>query len=82
MAIPLKDFRLGISEFIDAYLDADAIAFGKDKASIAREILNEWAKRKHLAYKVMAKKHAANGLQPEFDWDTPEDDGSSRSGKR
>jgi len=30
VSIPLKDFRLGISETVDIWLDAEAIAFGND----------------------------------------------------
>ena len=82
MSLPLKDFRLGISESIDIWLDAEASAFGKDKAAIAREILNEWAKRKAHAHKVAARSLTANGMQPELFGDEPEDDGVSRSGKK
>ena len=78
MSIPLKDFRLGITEAIDIYLEADAAAFGKDKAAIAREVLNEWAKRKAHAHKVATKRLAANGVQPEFEWEMPADDGGRR----
>ena len=45
MSIPLKDFRLGITESIGIWLDAEATAFGADKAEIAREILSGWARR-------------------------------------
>jgi len=82
MAIPLKDFRLGITEHIDIYLDAEARAFGKGKATIAREILQEWAKRKAHAHKVAARRLSANGLQPEFDWNDLEDDGAGSKGAR
>lgn len=75
MSAPLKDFRLGISESIDIALDAQAAAFGKDKAAIAREVLSEWARRKMHEHKVMAKRLAANGLQPELFGDGTEDDG-------
>jgi hypothetical protein len=81
MSTPLKDFRLGIDESTDLWLDAEAVAFGKDKASVAREILKEWAKRKAHAYKVATKRLQANGMQPEFAWDTPEEDGVGRQRK-
>jgi hypothetical protein len=77
VAIPLKDFRLGISETIDIMLDAQASAFGKDKAAIAREVLAEWARKKIHEHKVMAKRLAANGMQPELFGDETEDDGAS-----
>ena len=61
MSLPLKDFRLGITETIDIMLDAEAIAFGTDKAAIARDVLKEWAKKKAHAYKVMRSRFEANG---------------------
>lgn len=83
MSLPLKDFRLGITESIDIWLDAEAAAFGSDKAAIAREVLQEWAKRKAHAYKVAQRRLAANGLQPELTGLVLEDDGvASRGGRR
>lgn len=82
MSIPLKDFRLGITETIDIMLDAGAVAFGTDKAAIAREVLKDWAKKKAHAYKVMARRFAANGVQPELFGEEREDDGASRNGGR
>lgn len=81
MAIPLKDFRLGITETIDVWLDAEAEAFNKDKAAIARGILQDWAKKKAHAYKVATKRLQANGLQPELFGDDTEDDGVRRNGR-
>lgn len=82
MSLPLKDFRLGITEAIDIWLESEAIAFGTDKAAIAREILQEWAKRKAHAFKVAQRRMTANGLQPELPGIEPEDAGVSRSGRR
>ena len=81
MSVPLKDFRLGIDEATDIWLDAEAIAFGKDKAAVAREILKEWAKRKAHAYKVASKRLHANGMQPELFGDETEYDGRPRKGR-
>lgn len=78
MSVPLKDFRLGITESIDIWLDAEASAFGKDKAAIAREILNEWAKRKAHAHKVASRRLTANGMQPDLYGDETEEDGDRR----
>ena len=75
MALPLKDFRLGITETIDIMLDAEATAFGTDKSAVAREVLKEWAKKKAHAYKVMQRRFNANGLQPDLFGDDTEDDG-------
>lgn len=82
MSLPLKDFRLGIPEAVDIWLDAEAIAFGKDKAAVAREILQEWAKRKAHAFKVAHRRMASNGLQADWLGDEPEDDGISRSARK
>lgn len=76
MSVPLKDFRLGITESIDIMLDAQALAFGKDKAAVARDVLAEWAKRKAHEHKVIARRLAANGMQPELFGDDTEDDGT------
>ena len=82
MAVPLKDFRLGISEQIDAALDAQAAAFGKDKAQVAREVLGEWARIKHREHIMYGKRLRANGSQADFGWDELEDDGVSRRGPK
>ncbi len=82
MAIPLKDFRMGITESIDIMLDAEAIAFGKDKAAVAREVLADWAKKKAHAHKVIQRRLTANGMQPELFGDEMEDDGAGRSARR
>lgn len=79
MSVPLKDFRLGITESIDIWLDAEASAFGKDKAAVAREILQEWAKKKAHAHKVATRRLTSNGAQPDLYGDEPEDDGVSRN---
>ena len=86
MSLPLKDFRLGITEAIDVWLDIEQAASGRDKAAIARGILGEWAKNKAHAHRIAQKRLAANGLQPELDGldldDAGVDAGSSRGGRR
>ena len=82
MAIPLKDFRCAITEQIDAALDAQAAAFGKDKAAVAREVLGEWARMKHREHMMYGKRLRANGAQVELSWDEAEDDGVSRRGTK
>lgn len=88
MSLPLKDFRLGITESIDIWLDAEATAFGKDKSAVAREILQEWAKKKAHAHTVATRRLTSNGAQ--MDWagdgeesagDRREDAGVSRKGR-
>ena len=78
MAAPLKDFRLGITEQIDAALDAQAAAFGKDKAAVARDVLGEWARMKHREHTLYGRRLASNGMQLDLDGFDPEDDGGRR----
>jgi hypothetical protein len=78
VSIPLKDFRLGIPESVDIWLDAEATAFAKDKAAVAREILQEWARKKAHAYKVATKRLQANGVQTDWCGNDAEDDGGRR----
>lgn len=78
MATPLKDFRLGITEQIDAALDAQAAAFGKDKAAVARDVLADWARMKHREHTLYGRRLASNGLQLDLDGFDPDDDGVRR----
>ena len=86
MSLPLKDFRTGITEAIDVWLEIEAAATGKDKAAVGREVLQDWAKRKAHAHRIASRKLAVNGLQPELDGLDLEDAGtaasSSRGGRR
>lgn len=78
MSNPLKDFRMGISEQIDAALDSQADAFGKDKQTVAREVLAEWAERFHRAHTVYAKRLMANGSLAASGGTEPEQHGARR----
>ena len=78
MSLPLKDFRLAVSEQVLAALEAEATAYDRDMAAIARDVLSDWAKRKHRAHTLYAKRFLANGMQPEFSWDETERDGKGR----
>lgn len=80
MSVPLKDFRLGITETIDIWLDAEAAARGVDRTVIAREVLARWAKERGHAHRVAQRRMEANGLQPELDGLELGDAGTSRSG--
>lgn len=82
MALPLKDFRLGISESIDIWLDSVAIANSIDKAAVARDVLQEWADRKAHEHKVAHRRMRANGLQPELPGLDVEEDGIARGKRR
>jgi hypothetical protein len=78
VAVPLKDFRMGITEQIDAALDAQAAAFGKDKAQVAREILGEWARLKHREHTLYGRRLASNGMQLDLAGIDADDDGGRR----
>lgn len=82
MSLPLKDFRLGITEEIAAALEADAAAFDRTMESVAREILQQWAERKAHAYRVYARRVIANGAQAELPGIEPSDAGFTRKGRR
>jgi hypothetical protein len=75
VSIPLKDYRTGIPESVDVWLDIESAATGKDKAQIGRDVLTAWAKEKFHAHKVATKRLQANGMQPELFGDEPADDG-------
>lgn len=82
MSLPLKDFRVGITEAVAAALEAEAVAFDSDMQVIARQILEEWARRKHRAYTVYARRVLANGAQTELPGFELEDAGTQRKGRR
>lgn len=82
MSLPLKDFRLGITESVAAALEAEAVAFDLDMQTVARQVLEEWARRKHRAYTVYARRVLANGNQMELDGFELVDAGAPRKGPR
>lgn len=82
MSLPLKDLRLGVTESIDVWLDAVAIANNLDKAAVARDVLQEWADKKSHEHKVAARRMRANGTQAEFTGFDPEDDGVIRKSRK
>lgn len=76
MSLPLKDLRTGIPETTDMWLEIEATATGKDKATVAREALNAWAKDKRHAFKIAYRLLQANGSQT--DWLGDDDVGNAR----
>lgn len=77
-----KELDLSLPESIHAALESDAIAFDTTMQVIAREILQEWADRKHRAYKLYARRLMANGMQTELPGFETEDDGMQRNGRK
>lgn len=82
MAKPIKDFSLALSETIHAALEAEAEAFDKTMQVVAREVLQDWADRKHHAFTVYARRLRTNGIQTEFDGFETGDDRTQRKGRR
>lgn len=78
MTKPIKDFSLTLSESIHAALEADAIAYDKTMQMVAREVLQDWADRKHHAYTVYGKRLLANGMQTELPGFETGEDGARR----
>lgn len=85
MALPLEDFRLGISESIDIWLDSVAQANHLTKAAVARDVLQKWANVKAHEHRLAHRRLQANGLQPDLpgieaeeDRFVPEDTGARR----
>lgn len=73
-----RELDLSLPESIHAALEADAIAFDKTMQIVAREILQEWADRKHRAYTVYARRVLANGMQSELPGFETEETGITR----
>ena len=61
MSLDLRDFRGKITGLTWCYLEAEHRAGGKDQSEIVREILHEWAERKHEAAIEAQKLLAAEG---------------------
>ena len=76
MAKALNDFRVQLTDFVARALDAEARGTGEDKQSIARQVLEKWARQRHRAFKVYARALRADGLQMELDGIDTEDDGA------
>lgn len=66
VSLPLKDLRTAVPDTTDVWLEIESRATGKDKAAVARDALNEWAKGKAHAFKVAHRLLQANGAQT--DW--------------
>lgn len=73
--------RLFVTELADMALDVESKARKRDKQEIVREVLEVWARERHTAYRVFARRAAAKGLQLELDVDDMEEDGPD-SGRR
>jgi len=86
MSLPLKDHRTSIDESTDMWLEVEAAVQRKDKASMSREILRDWARQKAHAYKLATKRLQAHGIQPELFGDEEHepaaDDGMRRNPRK
>lgn len=62
MAAELKDFRGKLTEETYLALEAEAIAFDRDKADILREIMHAWALKKINEATVLARLMRDQGI--------------------
>ncbi len=76
MSKATKDLRVLLPEAVDMLLEAEASGLGVDKQTIVRELLEKWAKQRHRAFKLYAKRLRANGLQMALDGLDTEEDGA------
>jgi len=82
MSLPLRDFRMGITEGIAAALEARAAAEELDMQVVARRVLQQWSDREAHAYRVYARRCIANGMQTELPGLELEDAGLKRSARK
>lgn len=82
MSLELKSFRLGITAETNVALESVARAFGKDKASVLREVAHEWALKKLHEYRVASGLVHANGIERATDGDQRADAGTQRRGRQ
>jgi hypothetical protein len=76
MAKAVKDLgRVLVSEMTDLVLDVEARARKRDKQEVLREVLDAWARERHAALRLFARRAAAKGIQLELDVDDLEDEG-------
>ena len=61
MSLDLKDFRGKITSLTWCYLEAEHRATGEDQSAIARDVLHEWAEKKHRAAIEAQKLMAVEG---------------------
>lgn len=62
MSAELKDVRWKITALAWCYIEAEHRATGKDQSEIGREVMQEWAERKHRAAIEAQRLLAAEGI--------------------
>lgn len=82
MSLPLKDFRMGITDAIYAALEARAAACESSMCDVARDVLEKWAEGEAHAYRVYARRVMFNGAAAEPSGPGLDDTGTRRSGRR
>lgn len=73
--------RLFVSRFVKRAIESEKAGSGESEQDVVRKVLDEFAKRRHRAFKVYAKSLRADGLQMELDGIETEDHGEL-SGRR
>lgn len=82
MALPPKEVRIYVPEWVHILLAARAEAFDVEIGAVAKEQVMAWAKREAHAHRVAAKRFRGTGMQPELFGEDPEEAGSERSGRK
>lgn len=82
MSAPLKEIRIYVPEWVHIFLSARAEAFGVDIGAVTKEQVLAYAKREAHAHRITARKLRGTGMQPELFGEDPEDEGTSRSGRK
>lgn len=62
MSEPLHDVRWKITGLAYCYVEAEHRVTGKDQSEIGREVMQEWAERKHRAHIEAQKLLEAEGI--------------------
>jgi hypothetical protein len=78
----LRDFRGKLTAETDLALQAESMAFGRDKADIVREVLHAWALKKNHEHKVWANLARAEGFSGQIEGGSSAGQGGRGRGHR
>lgn len=82
MSGKLIDFRVGIPDETHDALLSEAAAFRCDKQDIAREVLKEWADRRHRAARILVGRELRDGGATASGGDVMDSGGARRQTRR
>lgn len=64
----VKDIgKVLVSEEVEQALDIEAKARKRDKQEILREVMTAWARERHTAYRLFARRAVSKGFQLELE---------------